>query len=86
MVYFFRVAARNANGIGPFSVEVLALTANVFTGELVALRQKHTLRVYSTQPFYILLLLPPYTVDFNSLGPPLPASKFMASAFGCFTL
>lgn len=32
-VYYFRVAAQNANGIGPFSGDQLALTANRPTGE-----------------------------------------------------
>ena len=33
VVYFFRVAAENENGVGPFSDKVLAVTARVFTGE-----------------------------------------------------
>lgn len=32
-IYFFRLAAQNVNGVGLFSVNVLGLTANVFTGE-----------------------------------------------------
>ncbi len=31
--YFFKIAAENANGVGPFSMEVFAVTALVATGK-----------------------------------------------------
>ena len=37
VVYYFRVAAQNANGIGPFSGDQLARTANTPTGEFEVL-------------------------------------------------